>query len=224
MALPSRDMRRQSVRRSVANYIKELIFDGKLVAGDRVPQDDVALALDVSNTPVREALIALEHEGLVTAELHRGAFVNGFDTQSVRDQYELFALVWGWAVRRAVERSTSDQADRLLELGRMAKATDDVEAVYDIMTAVSDLLQEVSGSRDWRRLLDRLPRLVPGPAFYRIPGAMSAVTDWLEPLAIAIRQGNIDDALAASDRMMYEHGDALLEELDRRHLIATAAP
>ena len=215
-------MRRQSVRRSVVNYLKEFIFDGKLVAGDRVPQDDVAIALDVSNTPVREALIALEHEGLVTVELHRGAFVNGFDTTSVRDQYELFALVWGWAVRRAVERRSADHAERLLERGRMAKATDDPEVMYDIMTEVSDLLQEICGSRDWRRLLDRLPRLVPGPAFYRIPGAMAAVADWLEPLAVAIQQSKTDDALVASDRMMYEHGDALLQELDRRHLIGTA--
>src|SRR3954464_7622356 len=98
--LPNRDVGRKSVRRAVINYIKDLIFEGKLRAGDRVPQDEVARSLNVSNTPVREALIALEHEGLVTIELHRGAFVNPLLADGIRTQYELWALVFGWAIRR----------------------------------------------------------------------------------------------------------------------------
>jgi DNA-binding GntR family transcriptional regulator len=46
-------VRRNNVRRSVVDYIKELIFEGQLTPDDRVPQDDVAAALGVSNTPVR---------------------------------------------------------------------------------------------------------------------------------------------------------------------------
>jgi DNA-binding GntR family transcriptional regulator len=206
----------------VINYLKELIFEGKLTPGDRVPQDEVAAALDVSNTPVREALIALEHEGLVTIELHRGAFVNGFDAGSVRVQFELFALVWNWAVRRAVRRASPATIEELLELGRRARATDDAVDMYEIMTSVTDILEEVSGSRDWRRLLDRLPRLVPGPAFYRMPGAMAAAADWIEPMAVAIQRGDADDAVSCADRMMSAHGEALLQELERRRLISPA--
>src|SRR5213075_1965678 len=85
-------------------YIKRLIFDQHLKAGDRVPQDDVASALGISRIPVREALIALEREGWVTIEMHRGAFVNEFDEQTVRDHYTLFGLVYGFATRRALAR------------------------------------------------------------------------------------------------------------------------
>jgi DNA-binding GntR family transcriptional regulator len=216
-------MRRQNVRRSVINYLKELIFEGKLAAGDRVPQDEVAAALDVSNTPVREALIALEHEGLVTIELHRGAFVNGFDADTVRIQYELFALIWGWAVEKALEKATSQQVDEMLDLGRRARATNDPVELYAIVTSFTDILETVSGSHDWRRLLDRLPRLVPGPPFYEMPGAVAAVADWMEPLAQAMARHDAAEAKSASDRMMYAHGQALLDELERRQLLVPRA-
>ena len=77
-----------------------------LKPGTRVPQDDIARVLGVSRIPVREALIALEREGWVTIEMHRGAFVNALDEQAARDTYELFGLVYGFAVRRANGRAS----------------------------------------------------------------------------------------------------------------------
>jgi len=79
---------RRSSGDHAATYIKRLIFDQHLRPGDRVPQDDVAQALGISRIPVREALIALEREGWITIEMHRGAFVNDLDEQAVRDHYD----------------------------------------------------------------------------------------------------------------------------------------
>jgi DNA-binding GntR family transcriptional regulator len=218
--LPSRDMGRHTVRRSVAEYLKELMFEGKLAQGDHVPQDEVAAALHVSNTPVREALIALEHEGLVRIEPHRGAFVNGIDAESIRIQYELFAVIWEWAVRRATVNASSDAAEALLAVGRSATRIEDAAETYTAMTTVADMLQVMSGSREWRRLLDRLPRLVPGSAFYRIPGALAAAADGLEPMAVALQQRRVELAVAYGRDMMRSHGEALLQELEHRRVIA----
>jgi DNA-binding GntR family transcriptional regulator len=102
----------QLVRRSsgdhAAVYIRRLIFEGRLRPGERIPQEQIAQALGVSRIPVREALIALEREGWVTIEMHRGAFVNALDEQAARDTYELFGLVYGFAVRRAIGRARPD--------------------------------------------------------------------------------------------------------------------
>ena len=84
-----------------AAYIRQLVFDGQLHEGMRLPQDEVAKAVGVSRIPIREAIIALEREGWVTTKLHRGTFVNAFDEQVIRDHYELFGLVYGLAARRA---------------------------------------------------------------------------------------------------------------------------
>ena len=47
----------------VAEYVRGLIFEGRLRAGDRVLQAEIAQALGVSRIPVREGLVALESEG-----------------------------------------------------------------------------------------------------------------------------------------------------------------
>src|SRR6266700_3549230 len=104
---------RRSSGDDAAMLIRRMIFDGELRPGERVPQDDVAAMLGISRIPVREALIALEREGWVTIEMHRGAFVNALDARSVRDHYELFGLVYGFAARRAIERSDDELVGRL---------------------------------------------------------------------------------------------------------------
>src|SRR4051794_23427308 len=96
--------RRRSSGNQAAEYIRRLIFEGRLKPGERVPQDDVAEALSLSRIPVREGLIALEREGWVTIELNRGAFVNALDADAIRDSYELFGLVYGFATRCAAAR------------------------------------------------------------------------------------------------------------------------
>src|SRR5438270_13212109 len=116
---------RRSSGDEAALLISRMIFDGELHPGERVPQDDVAAMLGISRIPVREALIALEREGWVTIEMHRGAFVNALDARSVRDHYELFGLVYGVAARKAIERSGPPLVDRLSALIRACDATDD---------------------------------------------------------------------------------------------------
>ncbi|MCU1376567.1 MAG: transcriptional regulator, GntR family, partial [Actinomycetia bacterium] len=98
---PDDSVRRRSSGHQAADYIRQLIFEGRLKPGERVPQDDIAEALALSRIPVREGLIALEREGWVTIELNRGAFVNALDADAIRDSYELFGLIYGFATRCA---------------------------------------------------------------------------------------------------------------------------
>src|SRR5690242_10084762 len=101
---------RSTSAEQAARYIRRLIFDGYLRPHDRVAQDATANVLGISRIPVREALIALEREGWVTIEPHRGAFVNELDEAAVRDHFELYGLTFGLAARRSIERD----ADGLL--------------------------------------------------------------------------------------------------------------
>src|SRR5262249_55944886 len=91
---PPANVMRLSRGDEAAQYIRSLIFDGDLQPGDRVPQDEVAKVLGVSRIPVREALITLEGEGWVSIELNRGAFVNGYDANSVVDHYDLYGMTY----------------------------------------------------------------------------------------------------------------------------------
>jgi DNA-binding GntR family transcriptional regulator len=89
------------------DYILEQIFEGHLKSGDRIDLDQVCRDLDVSRLPVREAIVMLERDGIVTSTYHRGVFVEPFDAKSVIDDFEIIGLLSGVAVRRL-----ADEQDR----------------------------------------------------------------------------------------------------------------
>lgn len=72
-----REQDRQLVSRKqvVMRAIRDAILDGRLEAGSRLNQDEIAAELGVSRMPVREALKDLEAEGLVTFYPYRGVEV-----------------------------------------------------------------------------------------------------------------------------------------------------
>src|ERR1700681_724882 len=115
IGLPAADgpILRRSSGEQAALYIRRLIFDGELRPGARVPQEEIAQTLGISRIPIREALIALEREGWVTIEMHRGAFITAINVQAVRDHYELYGLLQGFAVRRALATQDSEWIDHL---------------------------------------------------------------------------------------------------------------
>src|SRR6195952_660204 len=119
---PAEVLVRRSSGEQAALYIRRLIFDGVLREGDRVPQDAIAKRLGLSRIPVREALLSLEREGWVTIKPHRGAFLGALDETVVRDHYELYGHVFGFAAARAAERSTPEMLVKLADLQKLIQA------------------------------------------------------------------------------------------------------
>jgi DNA-binding GntR family transcriptional regulator len=87
----------------VTDAIREAILSGKLAAGTRLIEDDLADQLNVSRGPVRQAIYRLQQEGLVVHETHRGATVA---TVSREDIAEIYSL------RTALERLAAAEACR----------------------------------------------------------------------------------------------------------------
>ncbi|HEX9560720.1 MAG TPA: GntR family transcriptional regulator, partial [Candidatus Dormibacteraeota bacterium] len=96
---------RQTLTDSVYEAVMELVMDQHIKAGARVNIDLVARQLNVSPTPVREALARLEMDGLVVKEPLRGYSVTPMlDTKNFNDLYDLRRLLEPFAARRAAER------------------------------------------------------------------------------------------------------------------------
>src|SRR5690349_4953493 len=91
----SRTARSANYSAVAADLIREAILDGELPAGARLKEDELAERLDVSRTPVREALRRLEAEGLVVHEPKRGAAVRSYTPEELDDMYRLRALLEG---------------------------------------------------------------------------------------------------------------------------------
>jgi DNA-binding GntR family transcriptional regulator len=211
-ALPSpEDPVRRSSGEHAAVYIRRLIFDGRLRPGERIPQEQIAQALGVSRIPVREALIALEREGWVTIEMHRGAFVNALDEQAARDTYELFGLVYGLAVRRAMSRARSDLAAQLDDIAHRLTRTEDPEEMQRLAIEFHATIVDTAASPRIKVVLRAMSALLPGNFFELVPGAIDVERKGLSAIARAVAERDPHEASNGYERMMHSQGGLVVK-------------
>jgi len=203
----------------VAEYIRTLVWNGTLKAGDRVRQEEIATALGVSRIPVREGLVAVESEGLVRHEPQKGVFVVGLDRDFVRDHYALLGLVLGYVIEQASRREEKDLARRLDGLRHRLDAAHTVEEVFPLGLEFKELICEVGGSARVQAAVGRMERLVPGNVYAEIPGAIEVTKHGVAAVAEAIAAGDGDAASSACREMTRALGDLVIAELARRDML-----
>jgi DNA-binding GntR family transcriptional regulator len=109
----------------VLSSLREAILAGVLLPGARLRQEDLADRFGTSRIPVREALRALEYEGLVTSEPNRGFTVTELDADDVEEVYDLRIVLESHAVRVALPLLTDEDIAELDELfATMTNAAD----------------------------------------------------------------------------------------------------
>lgn len=96
------DGEHRTVQQRVVRILRNRILNGELEAGTRLMQNKIAAAMNVSTTPVREALRQLETEGLVRMEAHRGGVVRGLDKQELEDLLRWRRYIEPEAIRQAM--------------------------------------------------------------------------------------------------------------------------
>ena len=112
----------------VVEHVINLVMTGKLRTGDRIDRNEIAKDLGLSRMPIQEAMVQLEHDGIVSTRYHRGAFVERFDETTVRENHELYGILTGRASARAAANPTPriraqlDAAMRTLRAAKDAKA------------------------------------------------------------------------------------------------------
>src|ERR1700683_1827015 len=115
---------RPNLMHEAARYIRDQILAGELRPGQKIDQDAVAHALQISRLPVRESLIVLELDGLVENIPRRGAYVSRLAPADIHDHYEGYGVVSGLAGGRAVTLMEEAEFARLEELmDRMKEST-----------------------------------------------------------------------------------------------------
>lgn len=100
--------KRQTVSGATTERLRELILTGRLGAGEALRQDELSAYLSVSRTPLREAIITLEAEGLVVNHPHRGAVVYKPTADELLEIYDIRILLETRAAQEATERMTPE--------------------------------------------------------------------------------------------------------------------
>lgn len=115
-------MSRQSLTDKAYNHIKKWIIGFQLRPGSHLAIQDLAEALEISRTPVREALSRLEQEYLVERSPMKGFYVKALDLKEIADLFEIRSVIELLAVRQAA-KGMNPEIRKQLEEGLKTTAT-----------------------------------------------------------------------------------------------------
>lgn len=165
--------RRSSMLTDTAHLkLREMIFSGQLHPNERLVESDLAERLNVSRTPVREALHKLVSEGLVAEAPRKGYVVAEFSPEFIIDNYTVREVLEGLAARLAAMHASELELMQLdVELDAIAEASraNDVATVADHNMTFQMLIAKASRnvvlSSVLAKLQDRL-RMLRGYNFH----------------------------------------------------------
>jgi len=103
----------ENLDHKIYKEMRSMIFGQQLKPGEKIYQEKLAEALGVSRTPVVSALKKLEQERLITAVARRGFYVRRFSKEEMIRIFELREVLEGLAARRASQRVTENQIQKL---------------------------------------------------------------------------------------------------------------
>jgi DNA-binding GntR family transcriptional regulator len=128
--------RLQTKEQQVAEFLRESILAGVFARGQKLKQAEIAKYLDISITPVREAIKLLEAEGYVHNSAHRGAVVAPFQIERVDELFQL---------RLAMEPKLTLAAARLLT----ARDIDELSAIDSLLREAAHHTEQESKRRGY---------------------------------------------------------------------------
>ena len=215
--------------------LRELLWNGEFTPGQRLREIPLAKRLHVSRTPLRLALTALQHEGLVEMNPRRGFVVRSFRLADIYDAIDIRGMLEGMAARLAVERLPADRAKAGASLSPLRKCVADldralassprsgaeafahyVELNERLHAALLELAQSDTLSREMQRV-SSLPFAAPSSGFVRM---QAEIPESWRVLQIAQDQHHaILDAIAAreaarAENLLREHARLVRRNLE----------
>ncbi|MEF2558932.1 GntR family transcriptional regulator [Aurantimonas sp. C2-5-R2] len=207
----------------VAEVLRERIISGVYERGEKLRQGDIAEELEVSLTPVREAMKILEAEGYIISMSHRGVLVPPFYVEQAEELFELRMLLERRLTENAFNRMTSE---RLAEL-------EAIQAEYATATSSMDRNQLRSANYrfhfrmyEWAnepQTLAFVRVLWAKYPFHYLDAIKSRTTRAVrehQAFLIQAQAGNVEGALEA----MEEHIRAGWKEFSQQQIVNVASP
>ncbi len=196
--------------------VKQDILAGTLAGGVFVTEGALAAETGVSRTPVREALLRLQGEGLVRLYPKKGALVAPPSADEARDVLEARVVIEEWAARTVWPRRTAivDDLATQLDAMRETRSSGDITGLVEHDRRFHEILVAAAGNavltRTYQGLRDRQLTIVAAQmrrSTERIDHAVQGHTELLRLLS----SGTVDDFVVATrhhveDAMAHQPG------------------
>ncbi|MCY9784370.1 GntR family transcriptional regulator [Nocardiopsis sp. EMB25] len=213
--------RARGLPEEVAAYVRELILSGKVRPGEFLRLEPIAEAVGVSNTPVREGLLALRSEGFVKLVPRRGFMVETFTAEDVHDIFWAQGKLAGELAARAAKRITPEEIARLEEiLDDYEKAVEsgDEERIGALGHAFHRQVNLAAHSHRLALILGSIVQHLPNRFYAAIEGHVEATRQDHRKIIEALRSGDTREARKLTEGHLQESTKHLVELLRQRGL------
>ncbi|MBI5813722.1 MAG: GntR family transcriptional regulator [Meiothermus silvanus] len=215
---------RTTLNREAYKALRRAILGRKLPPGRKLIVRVLAEELGLSPTPIKEALSALEREGLVVAVPHRGYFVLEPTLEDVREIYRLREVLEGLAARLAVENNGKilpRKLEKVLQRQRKAAEQGDIESYGDLDLSFHRTLWEAASNKRLLAVAETIDgqiRLLINSSA-AIPGRLPSSLAEHEAILQAVAAHDPDSAEAAMREHVQQAGRALERFLSAREMV-----
>ncbi|MEJ2456026.1 MAG: GntR family transcriptional regulator [Candidatus Thiodiazotropha sp.] len=190
----------------VADRVRDLIYQRELRPGDWIDEPELCRQLDISRTPLREALKVLHGENLVELVPRRGCRVRALDDDELLELFPVMASLEGLCAKLAARKLSNADLETLERIHDQLEAcaeANDVDSYYEANRTFHLAVQNLAGNRWLQRITGEL-RNVLILARHRqltVPGRLQASLEEHRTLMSAFKAGDSE----AADKAMYDH-------------------
>jgi DNA-binding GntR family transcriptional regulator len=206
----------------VVSHILNLVLTGKLRSGDRVDRSEIAQGLKVSRVPIQEALVQLEHDGIVSTRYHRGAFVERFDEDTVLEHHELDGMLNGIVSARAATNPTPRILGQLDAFMRSLRTVKEYRTFSEIAEQYRRTVNDEYAGPRLHATIRASQNLIPQAFWTTYQTGSAEMLSYYEDETAAIHRRDPEAARAACVGRSRLMARTMLAELIRRRVFAAS--
>jgi DNA-binding GntR family transcriptional regulator len=206
----------EEARFVVVKKIRDAILDETFKPGERLPEEEVGKMFNVSRTPVREVLLALEKEGTVVMEPFKGATVKPLSPEEALDIAELRLSLITLAAKPAHRHLSPADFDLSYELAKQMTRTKGAKELFEYDRRFWDIIFEKARRpilwEVFRQLDDRMTRY--NPLFLKLFPDPAKRPRQREVLIEFLREGKVEDAVRGFKKVYLEVVHQIIDYLE----------
>lgn len=203
----------------VVAHVVNQVLTGKFRTGDRIDRNELAKDLGVSRVPIQEAMVQLEHDGIVSTRYHRGAFVGRFDEATIIEHHEIYGLLNGLASARAAADPNGRILPKLESLTQTLRTTTESRAFQEACWEYRQTIYDDYAGPRLAALIRASQSFIPRAFWTAYEGNHDEMLPYYEVETDAIARRDPDAARAANIGRSELMAKIMLVELARRRVL-----
>lgn len=152
-------IKKKTLHEEIAYNLREMIMSAELKEGDKIKEDELCALMDISKTPLREALRVLSTEGLIKLIPNRGAFVSTPTFEEIKEMFDVMSVLEGACARAAAEKVSDKDFASLKKLHNKLEenfSRRDQKEYIRINNQYHSFVQDLAGNRILNQIVNGL--------------------------------------------------------------------